>query len=222
MQRTPTGLPVLARGRHRSPRRGACLMEYTSLLAGKAWSDSPACTHPALAALARAVNDCTSDQARQQLLELAPLLAGAPGPAPTGRRGAALPDTLGPRLARTALLRALAVTTGVRRRTLLVALLGADAACPPTSCPEALAVQCLLSEPDLDVRSAVNFIAGISAPRTYHLRGITTGLHLAVRAIVDGAGPPADDLLRGLLVDAVHQARLSTVVVPAAAPVAGR
>ena len=212
MQRTPTGLPVLARGKHRSPRRGACLMEYTSLLAGQRWSDAPACTHPALAALARAVNDCTSDAARQQLVELAPLLASAPAPE---RRGAS--DLVGPVLARAALLQALAVTTGVRRRTLLVALLGADAACPPSPGPDAAAVRSLLEEPDLDVRAAVSFVQGIAAPRTYNLRGVTAGLHLAVRAIVDGAGPRSDDLLRGLLVDAVARVR-QTAPVPAPVP----
>lgn len=208
MSRTPPGLPVLAHGRHRSARRGACLMEYVSLLAGERWSDAPPCTHPALAALARAVNDCTTDTGRQQLVELAPLLAGAPG---TG-------DALGPRLARKAVLQALQVTTGVRRRTLLVALLGAHAACPPSSSADAAAVRALLREPDRDVRSATSFLAGLADPQTDNLRGVTTALHLSVRAVVDGAGPRADALLRQLLVQAVDEARRVHLPVPAPVP----
>src|SRR5690606_20940790 len=52
---SPDLLPMLARGRHRSPRRGACFMELASYLAGERWSDAPACTDPSLAGLARMV-----------------------------------------------------------------------------------------------------------------------------------------------------------------------
>src|SRR5258708_21196521 len=80
-RRAPDVLPILSPGRHRRPRRGACLMEYTSLLAGERFSDSPACTDPVLAALARAVNDYTGDVAPQPL----PPLAGALPPAAPAR-----------------------------------------------------------------------------------------------------------------------------------------
>lgn len=68
--RTPTTeqfLPILSAGRHRNAKRGACFMEFASFLAGERWSDHPACTHPNLAALARLVNDLSSDQARTKL-----------------------------------------------------------------------------------------------------------------------------------------------------------
>src|SRR3954469_3458577 len=68
--RTPELLPKLSRGTHRSVRKGACFMERASFLAGERWSDHPACTHPLLAALARDVNDCTSDANRQRLVTL--------------------------------------------------------------------------------------------------------------------------------------------------------
>jgi len=68
----PDGIPVLSRGRHRTPRRGACFMEYASVLAGERWSDHPSCTHPLLAYLARLVNDHTSDDGRQKLAPLIP------------------------------------------------------------------------------------------------------------------------------------------------------
>jgi hypothetical protein len=74
--RVPASIPVLSWGKHRSPRKGACFMELASYLAGERWSDSPACTHPLLAALARHVNDCTSDAARQRLVELVPSVIG--------------------------------------------------------------------------------------------------------------------------------------------------
>ncbi|MDZ5620445.1 hypothetical protein SFC88_06405 [Nocardioides sp. HM23] len=68
----PDGIPVLSRGRHRAPRRGACFMELASVLAGERWSDHPSCTHPLLAYLARLVNDHTSDDGRQKLAPLIP------------------------------------------------------------------------------------------------------------------------------------------------------
>jgi hypothetical protein len=77
---TPLDVPVLARGTHLTPNHGACLMEFVSILAGEAFSDSPRCTHPALATLARVVNDTVSDGARPALLQFAPLLAGADSP----------------------------------------------------------------------------------------------------------------------------------------------
>src|SRR5918994_395653 len=45
----PVALPILSRGKHRSPRKGACFMEFASLVAGERWSDHPACTHRVLA-----------------------------------------------------------------------------------------------------------------------------------------------------------------------------
>jgi hypothetical protein len=73
----PTVLPLLETGAHRRPRDGACLMEYVSVLAGARFSDEPACTHPALAELARLVNDHMTDAAaRQRLAAGAPVLIG--------------------------------------------------------------------------------------------------------------------------------------------------
>ncbi|MEJ7744096.1 MAG: hypothetical protein WKF73_17085 [Nocardioidaceae bacterium] len=42
----PDVVPVLSRGKHRNPRKGACFMEFASFLAGERWSDHPRCTHP--------------------------------------------------------------------------------------------------------------------------------------------------------------------------------
>jgi hypothetical protein len=72
----PEWMPVLSRGKHRNPRRGACFMEMASFLAGERWSDHPACTHPLLAHLARIVNDSVTDQGRTKLIPLIPAVIG--------------------------------------------------------------------------------------------------------------------------------------------------
>jgi hypothetical protein len=72
----PELVPQLSRGKHRSPRQGACFMEMASYLAGERWSDRPACTHPLLGAMARLVNDHTSDDGRSSLVELIPSVIG--------------------------------------------------------------------------------------------------------------------------------------------------
>jgi hypothetical protein len=75
----PDGLPVLSRGKHRSPRSGACFMEMASLLAGERWTDQPECTHSLLAGLARLVNDSISDAGRRELVGLIPSVVGVRG-----------------------------------------------------------------------------------------------------------------------------------------------
>ncbi len=78
----PDILPVLSRGRHRNPRKGACFMELAAYLAGERWSDHPACTHSLLASVARLVNDQTSDAGRPRLAELIPSVIGLTGDDP--------------------------------------------------------------------------------------------------------------------------------------------
>lgn len=204
MARIPDGLPVLGSGRHRSPRKGACLMEYASLLAGERWSDSPSCTHPALATLARAVNDCSGDQARQGLLVVVPDIVHALGIDGEQAR-------LGQRLARKSSLHALRVATGVRRRTLYVALLAAELACGPGSPAvgdlDRDAVRDLLRDPDPALMSAVRFVRHSPPSVTYDRTGVTKSLELAVVTIAELAGQCADELLRNLLVEAVAEVR---------------
>lgn len=76
-------LPLLGRGKHRNPRKGACFMELASYLAGERWSDSPACTHRLLAHLARLVNDFTDDASRPRLAILIPSVIGLQSYDPT-------------------------------------------------------------------------------------------------------------------------------------------
>ena len=72
----PDGMPVLSRGKHRNPARGACFMEYTAVLAGEPFGDSPRCVDRELAAVLRHANDTLSDADRPRLL---PLLGRAIG-----------------------------------------------------------------------------------------------------------------------------------------------
>jgi len=72
----PEWMPVLSRGKHRNPRRGACFMEMASFLGGEGWSDHPACTHPLLAEMARLVNDSVGDGFRARLVPLIPSVIG--------------------------------------------------------------------------------------------------------------------------------------------------
>ena len=78
----PDLMPVLSRGKHRTPKKGACFMELASFLAGESWSDHPACTHPLLASLARDVNDHVDDYARTRLAPLIPEVIGLNGDDP--------------------------------------------------------------------------------------------------------------------------------------------
>jgi hypothetical protein len=72
----PAALPLLSRGKHRNPSRGACFMEFTSVLAGESFTDEPACVDGELAAVLRGANDKLSDADR---LLLVPLLGRAIG-----------------------------------------------------------------------------------------------------------------------------------------------
>jgi len=67
----PDGLPVLGAGVHLAPEDGVCLMEYVSVLAGERFTDSPRCTQPMLALLARLVNDTVDVGFRSRLAPLA-------------------------------------------------------------------------------------------------------------------------------------------------------
>src|SRR3954469_3710918 len=94
----PDVLPVLSRGKHKRPEKGACFLEDTSLLAGEPFSDSPGCVDRELAAVLRHANDLLSDADRPRLV---PLLGRAIGlgvrpPTPAARARRAPPRRPGP------------------------------------------------------------------------------------------------------------------------------
>jgi hypothetical protein len=112
----PDMVPVLSRGKHRSPRKGACFMELASYLAGERWSDHPSCTHPLLATLARLVNDHTTDAGRNDLGRLVPSVIGLTGD----------DAHIDVRITLRAATAALPVAASERQRVLAVSLLTAE------------------------------------------------------------------------------------------------
>lgn len=108
----PTALPVLSHGKHRNPDRGACFMEYTSVLAGEPFTDSPRCVDAELAAVLRGANDMLSDTGRPAMVPMLGRAIGLVVPVPdhpAGRSGFRLRprrhEADDPSVARTAALR---------------------------------------------------------------------------------------------------------------------
>ena len=114
----PDLMPMLSPGKHRSPRSGGCFMEIASFLAGERWSDHPKCTDPALAELARCVNDVMPDSERSRLSLMIPSVIGTAGNGADPMRTAAL-------VVRDCALQALPLVT-VKTRPLACALIVAE------------------------------------------------------------------------------------------------
>jgi len=173
-------------------------MEYTSVLAGERFSDSPACTDPVLAALARAVNDYTGDSARQRLAPLAGDLTTACGAG----------DEVARRITRRAVLTALPYASGDRRRVLVVALLGLERACAGVSRGFdrdllSLDAELGLLGCDREVDEAEDSLRRLPVPVAEHTRrGLAMTVEIAVATIADEA-TDADDVLCRLLEDSL-------------------
>lgn len=207
MRRIPDALPFLSPGRHRRRRHGVCLMEYTSIIAGERFSDHPPCTDPALAAVARAVNDYSSERARQRLAELASDLSVARRTDPG----------VGYAVARRCLLTALPYAHQPRRRVLIVGLLGLDRASRDLSRgwrPDFVDVDTELGLMPyaLELEEASAFLrAQRVSPRDYVRRGLPLAIETAIATVADEA-PDADDVLRALLDDCVDDVRRAATV----------
>jgi hypothetical protein len=76
---TVVDVPILKRGFHVHPRKGASLVEFATTLPGSRWTDHPADMQRTLTAISFAVNDYTSDDGRMALLAWAPWLVGTRG-----------------------------------------------------------------------------------------------------------------------------------------------
>ena len=194
----PDVVPILSPGRHRSPRRGACFMEFASYLAGERWSDHPACTHGTLAHLARMVNDRTSDTGRARLTPLIPTVIGLTSDDP-------LLDVL---LAVRAASAALPIAAEERQRSLAVGLHAALAVLADrhdrlSAESRELAESALRVVPGADAW-AIRFIEDIGRGRTgmtgRQCRDIVTS---AVDGIACACVADADARLVALLTDAV-------------------
>lgn len=196
---SPDLMPVLARGKHRTPRSGGCFMEFASYLAGESWSDHPACTHPVLASLARMVNDCTSDTARSKL---SPLIPGVIGLIGDDRRVA-------PVVALRAATAALPVASAERQRALSVGILTCErrlAALDESASRQASAQarDAFAQAPDAE-RWAHDFIYSV---RSWSRTKFTTHtadsiLRVSVQGIAEACINDPDERLHALLTQAI-------------------
>lgn len=196
----PEQLPILSRGKHRNPRKGACFMELASFLSGERWSDHPSCTHPLLAALARCVNDYTSDAARPRLAELIPSVIGLTS------------DDLhvDVRLALLSARTALPVVAAERQRALAVGILACERVLAglddrPIGSLEASSRRALEQVPEA-TRWARRFTRGTAAsPATFQRNAAPSIVVGAVEGIARACIPDPDRMLRGLLLDAIRE-----------------
>ena len=208
----PDGVPVLSRGRHRNPRKGACFMEMASYLAGEKWSDHPKCTHPVLASLARCVNDALGDERRQELAVMIPEVVGLK---PDDKRVA-------PMLMRRASLVALPVASAERQNIMALAVMAAerhlaeiDGRDPSSRSAEAR--QALASVPGAE-RWARDFVGRVG---TRDLRPDSSAkvIALAINGIARACIVNPADLLVALLRSAIDETKaLMPAPTPAVTP----
>jgi hypothetical protein len=198
---SPTLLPVLSRGKHRNPGKGACFMEFASMLAGERWSDHPACTHPLLAAVACHVNDYTSDAGRPRLVHLIPLVIGLTG------------DDLhiDARIALRSATMALPVVAAKRQRVMAVSVLSCDRVLAeldgrPVGALEAPSRSALAQAP-LAAQWASRMVGGPEAKpiwgKCFRQTAAPTIVRKAVAGIAQAGVPDPDGMLRDLLVQAI-------------------
>ena len=169
-------------------------MEFASYLAGEHWSDHPDCTHPLLAAVARLVNDNTSDDARQRLTELIPSVIGLTSDDP--RWNAVI--------ARRAAVTALPVVSHEHQRALAVGLLTCERVLAeldgrPETTLSALGRDTLSAVPSAE-RWARQYCGDRPVPtQRFHRRSAPSIVLLAVGGIAEGCGPDRDDICLALL-----------------------
>jgi hypothetical protein len=212
-QGIPDGLPVLSRGKHRNPRKGACFMEMASVLANEPWSDRPQCTHPLLAQLARLVNDHTSDGRRGELVVLIPDVVGVRG------HGVDWEAALTAAVA----CRALPHVAEESQRALAAGLIRCDeiavAHGGPTTVDRA-AIRDALDQVPLAAKWARGFIEGTAPlkPKSFQKHSAPAVMLCAVRGTARAAVSDPDAHLRDLLLTGIEAARRTPVQSPASSP----
>jgi hypothetical protein len=196
----PALVPMLGRGKHRNPRKGACFMEFASLLAGERFSDHPACTHPLLAAVARHVNDYTSDAGRPRLADLISSVIGLTG------------DDLhiDARIALRSATMALPVAAAGRQRVMAVSVLACERVLaeldgrPVGSLQEQSRLA--LAQVPHAARWASCFTSGVRASQMgFRRRAAPIIVRDAVEGIAEACIPDPDGMLRDLLVQAIAE-----------------
>jgi hypothetical protein len=194
----PDLFPILSPGKHRNPRTGACFMELASLLAGERWSDHPACTHPLLAALARHVNDHTSDADRARLAPLIPSVIGLTG----------VDLRIDARIALRSATMALPVVAAESQRVMAVSVLAcervlADLDGRPAGALEEQSRSALADVPHA-ATWAYQFISGVRpSHKGFRRQAAPTTVQDAVEGIAHACVPDPDGMLRDLLVQAI-------------------
>lgn len=195
----PALVPILSAGRHRTPRTGACFMEFASYLAGERWSDHPACTHPALAFLARMVNDCTFDRERSRLAELIPSVIGLDGEDPRIEVFLAL------RVA----VNALPIASEERQRALAVGILSCELRLARLGHPSGeelqTSIRAAFDSAPLAERWARKFAAdhSVAIRERAVSRMAESVIRVGVLGITQACSPGADALLREVLRGAI-------------------
>jgi hypothetical protein len=192
--RLPDVVPVLSRGKHRNPRKGACFMELASFLAGEAWSDHPACTHPLLAGLARLVNDYTTDAGDDLHVDA--------------------------RIAQRAATMALPVVGAERQNVLAVSVLACDRILAELDgrSPSQLeqTTRDALARAPHAARWARRFAEGIAiSPESFRRRSAPMTVEYAVEGIAKACVEDPDAMLRTLLTEAVEDTQALLTPAPA-------
>lgn len=208
---TPELVPVLSRGKHRSPRKGACFMELASYLAGERWSDHPECTHPLLASVARLVNDYTTDAGRPRLAGLIPSVIGVTSDDPH----------VDPRIALRCATAALPVVSAERQRVMAVSILAARHTLAQLTGPSSddlleRSRQAMARAPHA-ARWAHGFTRAVrTSPKQFNRRAAPRTVHYAVEGIAQACVPDPDGMLHDLLAATIDDCR--TWVLPGSAP----
>ena len=196
----PELVPVLSRGKHRSPRQGACFKELASYLAGERWSDHPACTHPLLAALARDVNDFSSDAGRSGLARLIPSVIGLTGE-----------DLhIDARIALLCARMALPVAAAPCQQVMAVSVLACERVLAgldgrPTGWLDEQSRAALAQVP-LAARWARGFTGTVAiSPKAFRRHSAPAAVHAAVEGIAQACVPEPDQMLHDLLASAIGE-----------------
>ena len=198
--KSPDVLPILSRGKHRNPRRGACFMELASFLAGERWSDRPACTHPLLASVARHVNDHTSDAGRPRLAPLIPSVIGLRSDDPR----------VDARIALLCATTALPVVAAERQRVMAISVLAAERALADldgatTARLSERSERAMALAPDA-AAWARQFTRGIrSSAHGFRRHGAPSTVRYAVEGIARACISRPDDALHDLLAAAIDE-----------------
>jgi hypothetical protein len=195
----PAVMPTLSPGAHRSPKRGACFMEFASYLAGERWSDHPSCTDPVLASLARGVNDNLSDRRRDEIVHEIPRVIGLRGD----------DSVVGLVVALRAAIAALPVASMDRQRSLALGILVLRPALARRGVQlphlDALADEVLADVPDAMTWATRYLAAQNPRPRDLHRAAAEAVTRVAVTGIASACIDDPDALLSSTLTDVIDE-----------------